>query len=156
MPTAYRETIYAALAAQLATIGTVVVGKTWNGTVVPQVERVELNATSLPRYPIIYLAGKDEIYEPRANESTWSLYLRTMSVRIMYFVESWTPDTTISGALHDLELALSDPTLGNTVDDVIFRSNRPLYDEQGQPLTGLELVVDVRYRTRINDPSARR
>ena len=155
-PTAYRETIYAALAAQLATIATVVVGKTWNGTVTPQVERVEMNAQTLPRFPLIYLAGKDEVYEPRASESTWNIYVRTMTVRILYFVESWTPDTTISGALYDLELALNNPTLGGVVDDLIFRSNRPLYDEQGQPLSGLELVVDLKYRTTTNDPATRR
>jgi hypothetical protein len=79
-----------------------------------------------------------------------------MSVRILYFVESWTPDTTISGALYDLELALNNPTLGGVVDDLIFQSNRPLYDEQGQPLTGLELVIQLRYRTTTNDPANRR
>jgi len=156
MPTAYRETIFAALVAKLETIGTVVAGKTWNGTIAPQVERVESNPGTLPRFPFIYLAGKDETYDSRASESTWNLYVRTLTVRILYFVESWTPDTTISGALHDIELALNDPTLGNVVDDLVFRTNRPLYDEQGQPLTGIEVTIDLRYRTSTYDPTSRR
>jgi hypothetical protein len=57
MPTAYRETIYAALAAQLATIATVVAGKTWNGTVTPQIERVELNADRFAALPAYLFGG---------------------------------------------------------------------------------------------------
>ena len=155
MPTAYRETVVDALYSALAEIGSGT-GGPWNATAAVQVERVEQIANASPNLPIIYLAGKDEIYEQRASESTWNLYWRTMTVRILYFVEAWTPDTTISGCLHDLELALADPTLGGMVSDIVLRSNRPLYDESGAPLTGLELIADIKYRTASNAPASRR
>ena len=155
MPTAYRETVMGALYTKLATIGSDT-GGPWNATAAVQVERVEQIANASPTLPIIYLAGKDEIYEQRASESTWNLYWRTMTVRILYFVEAWTPDTTISGCLHDLEFALADPTLGSVVSDIVLRSNRPLYDESGAPLTGLELIADIKYRTASNAPASRR
>lgn len=155
MPTAYREMVMVALYDKLRLIGVDISGP-WNATVQVQVERVEQIANASPTLPIIYLAGKDEIYEPRAAESTWNLYLRTLTVRIIYFVEAWTPDTTISGCLHDLEFALADPTLGGVVSDIVLRSNRPLYDESGAPLTGLELIADIKYRTASNAPASRR
>jgi hypothetical protein len=155
MPTHYREQVMDALYAALAEIGSGS-GGPWNATAAVQVERVEQIANASPTLPIIYIAGKDEIYEQRASESTWNLYWRTMSVRLLYFVEAWTPDTTISGCLHDLELALADPTLGSIVSDVVIKSSRPLYDESGAPLTGLELIADIKYRTASNDPTTRR
>lgn len=154
MPTHYRETIMDALYAQLIEIGSGT-GGPWNATAAVQVMRIEQNANAAPTLPIIYIAGQDEIYEQRAAESTWNLYWRTMTVRLLYFVEAWTPDTSISGCLYDLETALADPTLAGTVSDVVIKSSRPLYDESGVPLTGLELIAEIKYRTATNNPATR-
>lgn len=156
MPTHARENIILALLDALGTIATVVPGKTWATTTTPSVVRQEVNIQSEPRFPIVIVGSKDETLEGRASESTWNIYVRTLSVRLLYFVETWDTGQTLSDVLHDVELALNDPTLGNTCDDLVFVSNRTLDDNDGQIQQGIEIMIQIKYRTATNDPSTRR
>lgn len=156
MPTnAYRETILEAVKTKLSGIVTDT-SKTWSATVAPKVTRTRQNALSGASYPLVYLAAKDETYELRNTTSNFRQYVRTMRITIEYYMEGWSIDTYASSAVHDVERAFEDWTLGGVVDDCYLESNRALQAETDTvPFGGVEFVLVVRYRTLNNSPSAR-
>lgn len=155
MPTAYRETIMAALSRELLDI-VADTGQTWATTVAPKVYRSRKNAAEAVLYPFLFLSAKDETYGLRATSSAYRQYDRTMRVGIEFYIEGFDLDTQASKVVHDVELALSDFTLGGIIEDLYFESNRILQgDTDTVPLAGVEFVVVIRYRTNNNTPAAR-
>lgn len=154
MPTSPREAIMDALVTALRTIGTT---GSFSATVTPTVMRARHPALTVPQYPFIYVGAEREDYGDgrHGNFGAAAKYLKTLGVGIAYWFIAGDMDQAVSAAVHDVEYALREWTIGGAATDLQILSNEAFVSDTDEPLCGVRFEVQVAYGISDQSPSTR-
>src|SRR3990167_1153263 len=122
MPTSPREAILDGLVTALRAIGTT---GSYSATKTPTVVRARHSLQASPQLPFIYVGATGEDYGDgrHGNFGAAAKYAKTLHVQIDYWFESDVLDQDVSRAVHDVEYALREWTIGATATDSHALSN---------------------------------
>lgn len=152
MPTSARDAIIDAVVTALQEIGST---GSYNSQIVPRVMRALHPAANIPRPPVIEVGTVQETYVAFGEGGRERTYHKTLTLAVTYWLEAMDMDAALSGAVHDLEFALRDHTLGGVCNELTIKDSTSFLSDLQQPLCGVLMTVEITYRVDENLPSVR-
>ena len=159
MPQHLRESILDALVAELQKIGDDLQAPSqgWATSVVPVVQKLSQDALSLSQLPQILIVPQGERKTGRSSSGATRVVDSTFTVMLDCWQDSFNMSEDASSILHDIETALAlNPSLSGACRDMQVTGNRTLLSEDQQPLTGLQVDVEIVYGVIDIDPTTLR